>query len=46
MLLVKTVVKNSEIAGLDLFADQDLAEGEKIWAFTPGFDLHILVDRV
>jgi uncharacterized protein len=35
MLLVKTVVKQSVIAGVGLFADQDIKRGDIVWQFTP-----------
>lgn len=35
MLLVKTTVKPSEIAGLGLFADQEIKKGDIIWKYTP-----------
>lgn len=34
MLLVKTAVKGSTIAGLGLFADQDIKKGDIIWKYT------------
>lgn len=35
MLLLKTVVKPSSIAGVGLFADQDIKEGDIVWQYTP-----------
>ncbi|WP_068469599.1 SET domain-containing protein [Candidatus Protochlamydia phocaeensis] len=35
MLLVKTSVKNSPIAGVGLFADQDIKQGDIVWHYTP-----------
>ncbi len=35
MLLKKTVVKVSPIAGVGLFADQDIKKGEIVWQYTP-----------
>ncbi|QLH35057.1 MAG: SET domain-containing protein [Parachlamydiaceae bacterium] len=35
MLLVKTVVKPSSIAGVGLFADEDIKEGSSVWKYTP-----------
>lgn len=35
MLLVKTVVKSSKIAGVGLFADQDIKKGDIVWKYTP-----------
>lgn len=39
MLLVKTHIKESQIHGIGLFADQFIPKGTEIWRFTPGFDL-------
>lgn len=35
MLLVKTMVKSSAIAGVGLFADEDISEGTIVWQYTP-----------
>lgn len=35
MLLVKTLVKQSAIAGVGLFADQDIKRGDIVWQYTP-----------
>ena len=35
MLLVKTIVKESPIAGLGLFADEPIKKGQRIWEFHP-----------
>lgn len=35
MLVVKTVVKQSTIAGVGLFADQDIKRGDIVWQYTP-----------
>lgn len=35
MLLVKTAVKPSSIAGLGIFADQEIKKGEAIWLYSP-----------
>lgn len=35
MLLVKTVVKSSPIAGVGLFADHDIKKGDIVWQYTP-----------
>lgn len=34
MLLVKTIVKSSAIAGVGLFADEDIKEGTQVWKYT------------
>jgi SET domain-containing protein len=39
MLMVKTRVAPSDIAGIGLFADQDIAKGTVTWQFMPGYDL-------
>lgn len=39
MLLVKTRLGVSPIAGIGLFADEDIAKGTATWRFMPGFDL-------
>lgn len=41
MMLVKTIVKESPIAGLGLFADEDIPAGKAVWEFTSGFDQEI-----
>jgi SET domain-containing protein len=38
MLLVKTKIKQSDIHGTGLFADQFIPKGTIIWKFTQGFD--------
>lgn len=38
MLLVMTRVAPSPIAGLGLFAVEDIAAGQAVWRFQPGFD--------
>lgn len=39
MLLVKTIVKPSVIAGLGLFAEEDIRQGEMIWRYDPDTSL-------
>lgn len=41
MMLVKTIVKESGIEGLGLFADEDIKGGTPVWGFTSGFDQKI-----
>jgi len=41
MLLVKTKLKNSDIAGIGLFADEFIPKGTWIWRFKKGFDLKV-----
>jgi SET domain-containing protein len=38
MLMVKTRLGPSTIAGIGLFADQDIPKGAVTWRFTPGYD--------
>ena len=38
MLMVKTKLGMSQIEGVGLFADQDIAKGTVTWRFMPGFD--------
>lgn len=35
MLLVKTIVKESSIAGVGLFADEPIKKGQCVWEFNP-----------
>lgn len=39
MLLVKTKIASSPLAGIGLFADQFIPKGTYIWRFKKGFDL-------
>lgn len=41
MLLVKTRIGPSKIAGIGLFAGQLIPKGRMIWKFQPGFDQEI-----
>jgi uncharacterized protein len=41
MLLVKTAVKQSPIAGLGLFADENIKEGQMVWRYDPNSSLLI-----
>jgi SET domain-containing protein len=38
MLMVKTRLKPSDIAGIGLFADEDIPKGTITWRFMPGYD--------
>jgi SET domain-containing protein len=38
MLLVKTKIGPSKIAGIGLFADQFISKGTPVWKFVAGFD--------
>lgn len=46
MLFVKTKIGPSWIAGIGLFADQDIKKGELVWKFTPGFDQEIKAEKL
>lgn len=46
MLLVKTKVGPSPIAGIGLFADEDIAAGTVTWRFMPDFDRTFARDDV
>jgi len=46
MLLIRTIVGPSQIHGVGVFADEDVAEGRPIWRFAEGFDLVIPSDRI
>ncbi|MBM3261792.1 SET domain-containing protein [Candidatus Kaiserbacteria bacterium] len=41
MLLVKTKIKASPIAGTGLFADEFIPKGTFIWRFKKGFDMRV-----
>lgn len=41
MLLVKTKLGVSPIAGIGLFADQSISKGTYIWRFKKGFDIRV-----
>ena len=41
MLLVKTKIGPSKIAGIGLFADEFIPKGKWIWRFKEGFDLRV-----
>jgi uncharacterized protein len=41
MLLVKTKIKSSPIAGIGLFADEFIPKGTYIWRFKTGFDIRV-----
>lgn len=46
MMLVKTKIKESEIHGIGLFADQFIPKGTEVWRFTPGFDLKFTREQI
>lgn len=39
MLVVKTLLKYSDIHGLGCFAGEDIKKGQLVWRFDPGIDL-------
>lgn len=41
MLLIKTKIKESPIAGIGLFADQLIPKGTPVWKFQKGFDIEL-----
>lgn len=41
MLKVKTKLKQSEVHGLGLFADQEIPSGTVVWEFEPNLDISI-----
>ncbi|NQV12621.1 SET domain-containing protein [Candidatus Uhrbacteria bacterium] len=41
MLKVKTVTRASEIHGIGLFADQDIAKGTVVWVFESDLDISV-----
>jgi SET domain-containing protein len=46
MLMVKTRLAPSNIAGIGLFADQDIPVGTVTWQFMPGYDLLLTADEI
>lgn len=44
MLLVKTRIDKSPIAGIGLFADEFIPKGTYIWRFKTGFDIRVNED--
>lgn len=46
MLLIKTLLKNSLIHGIGLFANQFIPAGTKVWELTKGFDLILTQEQV
>lgn len=39
MIVVKTLVKESNIQGLGLFADEDISKGTPVWIYDARFDI-------
>ena len=46
MLLVPTFLATSPLHGVGLFAQEYVAEGKRIWEFTPGFDLELSAEQL
>ena len=46
MLLVKTKIGPSDIAGLGLFADQFIPKGLAVWKLMPGFDIVLTIEQI
>lgn len=46
MLCVKTKIKESNIHGIGLFADQFIPKGTLVWKFTPGFDQRFTKEQI
>lgn len=44
MLTKRTIVKESPIAGLGLFADEKIGKGELVWIFHPSIDKEVSID--
>ena len=44
MLLIKTKIGPSKIAGIGLFADQLISKGAPVWKLMPDFDIEITKD--
>lgn len=46
MMLVKTLVKESKIHGLGIFAVELIPKGTRVWNFTPGFDQRFTKEQI
>ncbi len=46
MILARTQVKESDIHGLGLFADEFIPKGTEIWRFTPNFDQKFTKEQI
>jgi len=44
MLLIKTKIHSSDVAGIGLFADEFIPKGTYIWRFKKGFDVRVNKD--
>lgn len=46
MMLVKTKLKESNLHGIGVYADQFIPKGTEVWKFTPGFDIRFTRDQI
>lgn len=46
MLLVKTKIKRSPIAGFGLFADQYIPKGTAVWQYEPSIDMLLSTEQI
>jgi len=46
MLLVRTILKMSSIAGVGLFADQLVEKGTVVWRFEPAIDIRLSTEQI
>lgn len=46
MLKIKTIIKESNIHGIGLFADEDIKEGDIIWEYNPLIDVILTEDEM
>ena len=46
MMIVKTTIKESDIHGIGLFADEFIPKGTVIWEFTEGFDVRFTDEQL
>ncbi len=46
MLKIKTIVKESNLGGLGLFAAEDIPKGTVIWEYDPKFDISFTKEEV
>ena len=46
MICVKTKIKQSEISGIGLFADEYIPKGTVVWRFEPSFDILMTKEEI
>ncbi len=46
MMLVKTTLKESDVHGIGVYADQFIPKGTEVWRFTPGFDVKFTREQI